>query len=46
MCLFEYYALLLFLHRSRLQDMAKNNPIEKQIDAEILATLKQEHMPT
>ena len=29
-----------------LQDMAKNNPIEKQIDAEILATLKQEHMPT
>ena len=26
--------------------MAKNNPIEKQIDAEILATLKQEHMPT
>ena len=43
MSFFKYYALLLFFFRTALQDMAKNNPTEKQMNAEIQATLK--HAP-
>ena len=41
--LFEYYALLLFSLEVVLQDVAKNNPTENQIDAGIQATLR--HAP-
>ena len=34
--LFDYFSL-----KAILQDIAKNNPTEKHIDAEIQATLKQ-----
>ena len=37
---FEYYALVLLFFRSCLASMAKNNPTEKQTDAEMQATLK------
>ena len=37
------YALLLFFLEAVLQDMAKNNPTKKELDAEIQVTLK--HMP-
>ena len=37
--LFKFHALLLLFFRSGL-GMSKNNPTEKQIDAEIQSTLK------
>ena len=40
---FEYYALLLFFLEAILQGVAKNKPIEKQVDAENQMTLK--HAP-
>ena len=36
--IFEYHALLLFSLEVVLQDVAKNNPTENQIDAGIQAT--------
>ena len=33
---FEYYAMYYFSLEAFLQDMAKNNPTEKQIEAKII----------
>ena len=43
MSFFEYYALSLFSLEALLQGVSKNNLNEKQIDAEIQATLQ--HAP-